>query len=191
MRITKKLPLTLLTVIIFVQIDCSLMRQEQRKQGENLLTNNPIKNTGNLVFSIDCDKDQYLLGENIYLSFTLENKDTISFLVEDDFMVNAPSAPPSARRVYLHVTSPTNEDLGFTDFIEVGYPTKDLFASIGPGEKVHSHRYLLNESYRINSIGKYRVKGVYENYYGPELGFKNVWMGKVESQPIEFKVVEK
>jgi len=147
------------------------------------------KNTGNLLFRVEADREEYHLGTPIYLVFSLENADTVPFFVNKRFAVDAFNSPASVREVYLEVVSPAKRGLLFRYLIEKGYVVRENFVCLCPGEKIYSSKFLLNDDYEIDEVGKYKIVGVYENYWGPEFGFRNAWMGKVESEPVEFEVL--
>jgi hypothetical protein len=189
MRENRGLLLILLT-LIFAHIQCSLIGT--RTSRDEMAGQNTSKHTGRLVFRVHCVREEYSLGENIFLSFSLENKSSGPFHVNKRLALNAENTPPSAREVYLNVISPSDGALPFLAFIEVGYVTKGSFALLEPGAQIYSEdEILLNQYYEIRASGKYIIEGTYENYSGVEFHYNNVWTGKVKSQPVEFEVVEK
>jgi hypothetical protein len=100
--------------------------------------------------------------------------------------------PAALREVYLYLYLPTNDSLPQQRvwlLREVQDPTRESFAPLWPGEKIYSQKYVLNGIYDIDEVGVYTIYGVYENYWGPVFGFRNAWMGKVESEPVEFEVL--
>jgi len=187
---TRILLLFLLIAAICVQIQCYTTDYSQINA--HLERSKATENTGKLIFRIEPDQKEYYPGAPIYLIFSLENVDTIPFFVNKRFMVGSPDSSPFCREVYLYLYLPTSDSLPRQRILflrEVADPTRELFVPLWPGDKIHSDKHLLNPYYEIDEVGKYKVVGVYENYWGPEFGFRNAWMGKIESEPVEFQVL--
>ena len=181
--------LPFMLMVSFMQIRCSSIETERYVHHTASIGSSEKMN--NLLFKVYCGREKYHLGEDIYVTFSIENRDTISLVVKKRLALNAEDTPESAREVFLNLTSPNGINLAFLGFIEVGYTTKESFALLEPGDIIYSaDRYLLNRYYDISLTGEYRIDGTYENYSGPEFGYRNVWTGKAKSEPVEFEVVE-
>ena len=146
-----------------------------------------------LELSLSFDKAEYKKTDAISVTFKLENKGKKPVYVNERFYVNSKYSSKEHREIYLSVTSPSGEELAFNESRatdDVGLPKTDYFVLLEPGEEVILERPRnIKYYFDFDEPGTYKIVGVYQNSYGDEIGL-DVFKKKVQSEPLEIKIVE-
>jgi hypothetical protein len=143
-----------------------------------------------LQLSILLDKNEYKVGEPIYINFRLKNTSAKPVYINKRFYLSSEESSPGDREVFLRITGPTGEKLPCKFSYDTGFPKTDYFVVLKPKEEFTSERKKnLNAYFDLKDKGTYKVIAVYQNVYGPEIGI-DAFSKRIESKPVYIKIVE-
>lgn len=140
-----------------------------------------------LELEIVLDKKEYKKGEAIKVAFSVINRGLDDVILNGRMFLNSIESPETMREIYLKVISPSGNEIPFSAFIEVGYPSKHNFKIVKSGTSLKSDLVDLTKYYDFEEIGTYEILAIYENRFGKELNI-DAWVGKVISKPLRIKI---
>ena len=141
-------------------------------------------------FSMTSDKKKYLAGDPINVDFTLKNKSKKPVYVNSRFLLTTEENVPAEGEIYLVVTTPSGTKETLKTAPETELPRSDNFVLLKKGEETTSKRSKnIKYYFPFEEIGKYTIKGVYQNSFGKEIGF-DVFSKKLKAKPLKIKIIE-
>ena len=145
-----------------------------------------------LRLSVSFDKDEYTQKDPINLTLKLENKGSREVYINKRFYINSEDSPNKYREIYFSVLSPSGEKLTYNEkaFRETGLPKTDYFILLKPGEEAGMERPRnIKYYFDFKDPGAYKIKAVYQNIYGEEIGV-DAFKGELVSKPVTIKILE-
>lgn len=124
-----------------------------------------------VALAVSFDKEEYRLSDPIFVDFNLKNNGKKEVYVNGRFFLNADKKGSENGEVYLVVTSPSGEVLPSKATYVTGLPKTDCFLRLRPGEEADSERKRnIRPYFDFSRPGLYKVRAVYQNKYGKEIG---------------------
>jgi hypothetical protein len=114
----------------------------------------------------------------------LRNISDCPLWVNQRLAVNHPASPPHFREVDFLIRDAYGQVAEFVTKIRVGFPRREDFIELPPGERVERSLNLA-DYYALEESEEYEVEAIYENYFVPEeLRGSPVWTGRLVSRPL-------
>jgi len=135
-----------------------------------------------LKFTISFEKGAYTVGEPIECKMILENQTRKPITVNQRFAVNEETG---IHDVFFIIYDPSGNRLPFLLRAKVGFPRKENFVTLDPGD-LTVWVCELSKRYDFSSKGEYTVQAVYESEFVPE-GIE-AWKGKLSSNIVKLTI---
>ncbi len=136
---------------------------------------NVLGNPNRLVYGIRTDKEQYILGESITVTFSWQNVTSRDFRIESWLMepIEVSYENQSTRIPYKGIISD-------------GMPGYRLLQSRQSIEQSYVINNFLDPNYAIDKPGRYSLSSTYASSYYKK--HKNFWIGVIDAPAIAFEV---
>lgn len=142
-----------------------------------------------LVIRLEVPKESYSLGEPIEVTVVLKNQSGSPVTINKRMGVNPADMAQGYWELRFDMTYPPGTPFFPKPLVNRGRPNTEDFTLLPPGEEI-SRTYQLTDWCRMQFLGDYEVKAIYNNAAdGSQFGL-SAWTGEISSNSIKLQVTE-